>query len=250
MLLVVDIGNTNITLGVYDNSNLLETFRLASDKELSAEEYGLMFKTILSEFDITECIIASVVIELNKIIKEVLDAAFNLDSIFLTSNLNLPIKLKLTNPNEVGADRIANASGAYKLYSKALIVVDMGTATTFEVVNNAGEFVGGAIMPGVNMQFFALNNNTSKLPKIDFDSVEKVIGNNTNDAILSGVIRGSDYAIEVLINQLEFELNERVITIGTGGFCNIIGRYMNRKFDYINPNLTLEGLKIIKDMNN
>ena len=151
MLLAIDIGNTNITLGVFENESILETFRLASDKELPQEEYEILLHSLFKKYDISACIIASVVDELSKILKNAADNVFHLNSMLLSPKLNLGIKIKLKNPKEAGADRIANACGAYVLYSKPAIIVDLGTATTFDIINKEGDFVGGVIMPGLNL---------------------------------------------------------------------------------------------------
>lgn len=249
MLLCVDIGNTNITLGIFEKENILETFRLASDKELPQEEYEVLLHTLFKKYEVTGCIIASVVNELSKTVKGAIDNTFHINSILLTNKLNLGINLNIKNPKEAGADRIANACGAYMLYSKPAIVVDLGTATTFDIINKNGDFIGGVIMPGLNLQFRALNNSTSKLPKIEADTVDKAIGNNTAEAILSGVIRGSACAIEGLIEQCEAELGEKAVIIATGGYSILISKYMSRQFDFINPCLTLEGLRFLYELN-
>ena len=249
MLLAIDIGNTNITLGVFEEESILDTFRLASDKELPQEEYEILLHSLLKKYDIKACIIASVVDELNNTIKHACDNVFHLNSAILNSELNLGIKINLKNPKEAGADRIANACGAYVLYSKPAIIVDLGTATTFDILNKSGEFIGGVIMPGLNLQFRALNKSTSKLPKIEANTVDTAIGNNTADAILSGVIRGSACAIEGLIEQCEKELGAKAVIIATGGYSNLISKYMHRKFDFVNPYLTLEGLRFLYELN-
>lgn len=249
MLLAVDIGNTNITLGVFENENILETYRLPSDRELPQEEYEILLHTLFKKYNIQACIIASVVDELNRTFKHAADNVFHLDSMLLTNKLNLGIKLKLKNPKEAGADRIANACGAYVLYSKPAIIVDLGTATTFDILDKNGDFLGGVIMPGLNLQFRALNSNTSKLPKIEADTVDNAIGDNTADAILSGVIRGSACAIEGLIAQCEKELGSKAVIIATGGYSSLISKYMDRKFDFVNPYLTLEGLRFLYELN-
>lgn len=249
MLLAVDIGNTNITLGVFENESILETFRLASDKELPQEEYEILLHTLFKKYNVTACIIASVVDELNKTFKRAADNVFHTDSILLTNKLNLGIKLKLKNPKEAGADRIANACGAYMLYSKPTIIVDLGTATTFDIIDKHGDFVGGVIMPGLNLQLRALNKSTSKLPKIEADEVDKAIGDNTADAILSGVIRGSACAIEGLIEECEKELGAKALIVATGGYSGLISKYMKRQFDFVNPYLTLEGLRFLYELN-
>jgi len=249
MLLAADIGNTNITLGIFENENLIETFRLPSDRELPQEEYEILLHTLFKNYSVNACILASVVDELSLTFKHALDNVFHLNSILLTNKLNLGIKIKLKNPKEAGADRIANACGAYVMYSKPAIVVDLGTATTFDIINKDGDFVGGVIMPGLNLQFRALNNSTSKLPKIDADTVEKAIGDSTVNAILSGVIRGSACAIEGLIEQCEKELGQKAVIVATGGYSTLISKYMTRKFDFVNPYLTLEGLRFLYELN-
>ena len=249
MLLAVDIGNTNITLGVFENESILETYRLPSDRELPQEEYEILLHTLFKKYNIQACIVASVVDELNRTFKHAADNVFHLDSMLLTNKLNLGIKLRLKNPKEAGADRIANACGAYVLYSKPAIIVDLGTATTFDILDKNGDFLGGVIMPGLNLQFRALNSNTSKLPKIEADTVDNAIGDNTADAILSGVIRGSACAIEGLIAQCEKELGSKAVIIATGGYSSLISKYMDRKFDFVNPYLTLEGLRFLYELN-
>lgn len=249
MLLTIDIGNTNIALGIFDNENIIQTFKLASDKELSLDEYEVLLHSLLKSYKINACIIASVADELNLVIKNAIDNVFHINSLLLTCDLNLGVKLKLKNPKEVGADRVANACAAYVLYKKPAIVVDLGTATTFDILDKEGNFLGGVIMPGLSLQLRALNNNTSKLPRINADSVEKAIGNNTVDAMLSGVIRGSACAIEGLIKQCEEELREKAQIIATGGDSKLISNYMSRKFDFINPYLTLEGLRFLYELN-
>ncbi len=249
MLLTVDIGNTSITLGIFDNENLVETFRLPSDKELPQEEYEILLHTLFENYSVNSCILASVVDELSLTFKHALDNVFHLNSILLSDSLNLGIKIKLKNPKEAGADRIANACGAYVLYPKPAIVVDLGTATTFDIIDKDGNFVGGVIMPGLNLQLRALNSATSKLPKIEISESEKVIGDNTCNAILSGVIRGSASAIEGLIEQCEKELGSKACIVATGGYSTLISKYMKRRFDFVNPYLTLEGLRFLYQLN-
>lgn len=249
MLLAIDIGNTNITFGIFEHEQILESFRLESDKTASVSNYRIWIQDLMKEYKITDCIIGSVVEELSTTIKSAVDGAFGINSLVLSSELKLGIDLKIQNPKEAGADRIANACGALRMYSKPAIVVDLGTATTFDIINENGDFAGGVIMPGLNLQFKSLSSNTSKLPWIDAKTVDKAIGNSTADAILSGVVRGSACAIEGLIEQCEKELAQKPVIIATGGYSTLISKYMTRKFDYVNPNLTLEGLRILYEMN-
>ena len=250
MLLTADIGNTSINLGLFDADALVEQFRMASDKDLSQEEYEVLLKTLCKAYKIEGCIIASVVDELDKKFKTAVDNVFKIKSVLVTYDCNTGVKIALEKPQEAGADRIANACGAFTLYEKPCIVVDFGTATSFDIVNKQGEFIGGIIAPGLNLQMKVLNKFTSKLPKIDVAVSEKAIGNNTTEAILSGVIRGSACLIDGLVEQCEKELGEKATLIATGGYSGLIATYLKRPFDFINPTLTLEGLRFLYELNN
>lgn len=249
MLLTSDIGNTNITLGLFDNEAFIEELRLASDKDLSQEEYEVLLKTLLKDFKIDGCVIGSVVEELNDKFFNAIKNILGVEPIMLTNKINTGVKIKTDFPDEVGADRIANAVGAYVLYKKPTIVVDFGTATSFDIINQNGEFIGGVIAPGINLQMKVLNKFTSKLPRTDVAISTKAIGSNTTDAILSGVIRGTACMIDGLVEQCEKELGEKAVLIATGGYSGLIANYLKRPFDFINPTLTLDGLRHIYNLN-
>ena len=245
MLLTADIGNTSITLGLFDDDALIEEYRLAADKDLSLEEYEVLLKSLFRNYNVDGCIISSVVEELTKKFKTSVDNVFKIDSMILSTDINTGIKIALDNPKEAGADRIANAVGAYVLYKHPVIVVDLGTATTFDVVDSNGDFIGGII----TFQLKALNKFTSKLPRIEVSLSNNAIGHNTNDAILSGVLRGTASMIDGLIEQCEKELGSKVIVVATGGYSGLISNYLKRPFDFINPTLTLEGLRYLYQIN-
>ena len=249
MLLTADIGNTSITLGLFDNDALVEEYRLASDKDLSLEEYEVLVKSLFKEYKVDGCIISSVVEELTKKFKAAVDNVFKLNAIILTTKINTGVKICLDNPKEAGADRIANAAGAYVLYNHPVIVVDFGTATTFDIVNANGEFIGGIIAPGVSLQLKALNKFTSKLTRIEVSPSSTAIGHNTNDAILAGVLRGSASMIDGLVEQCEKELGQKAVIVATGGYSGLVAKYLKRPFDFINPTLTLEGLRYLYQIN-
>ena len=249
MLLTADIGNTNITLGLFDNDRYVNEFRLASDKDLTGEEYEILLKSLFKDYKIDGCVIASVVEELNIKFKRAVDNVFNIKSVFVGHDINLNITIKADNPREVGADRIANAVAVADKYDSAVIVIDFGTATSFDIVNSKNEFLGGVIAPGINTQMKSLNKSTSKLPKIDVSISRHAIGHNTTDAILSGVIRGTACMVDGLVAQCEKELGEKAKIVATGGYCGLIANYLTRPFDYTNPILTLEGLKRIYELN-
>ena len=249
MLLTADIGNTSITLGLFDDDALIEEYRLAADKDLSLEEYEVLLKSLFRNYNVDGCIISSVVEELTKKFKTSVDNVFKIDSMILSTDINTGIKIALDNPKEAGADRIANAVGAYVLYKHPVIVVDLGTATTFDVVDSNGDFIGGIITLGVTSQLKALNKFTSKLPRIEVSLSNNAIGHNTNDAILSGVLRGTASMVDGLIEQCEKELGSKVIVVATGGYSGLISNYLKRPFDFINPTLTLEGLRYLYQIN-
>lgn len=244
MLLAVDIGNTNITLGLFDNDTLVKTLRLESDIRMSEDEYALRLKSLLNGYDIDSCAIISVSDELTPVFKSACDDVFEINS-FLCTLKSFDIKTTLNEPEKIGGDRLANAYAVMNKYPLPAIVVDIGTAITFDIVSKDKVFIGGVIMPGMNLQLRALSEHTSKLPLIQPSRSQNVIGDNTENAILSGVIRGTACAVEGLIKQCEAELAEPVTVIAAGGQCSLIAEYMGRKFDYINPNLTLEGLAAV-----
>ncbi len=249
MLLTADIGNTNITLGLFDQEALVEEFRLASDKDLSQGEYGVLIKSLFKSYKIEGCIIASVVNELSEKFGSAVQNVFGIEPVMLSHKSNTGVKIGMPNPDEIGADRIANAAGAYILYNHPVIVVDFGTATSFDIVNAQGEFVGGVIAPGLNLQLNTLNKFTSRLPKISAAISHSAIGNNTTDAILSGVIRGTACMIDGLVEQCEKELGQKATLVATGGYSGLISNYLERPFDFINPTLTLDGLRHLYNLN-
>lgn len=249
MLLTADIGNTNITLGLFEGDEFKEELRIPSDRDMSGAEYESLLKSLLKDYSVDSCVVGSVVEELNEKFINSIKNIFGIEPLFVSTDINLGIKVVTDRPNEVGADRIANASGASRLYKTPIIVIDFGTATSFDIVNEKGEFMGGVIAPGINLQMKSLNKFTSKLPRIDAAISSRAIGTNTTEAILSGVIRGSAAMIDGLVSQCEEELDQKVTLVATGGYSGLIANYLKRPFDSINPILTLEGLKHIYSLN-
>lgn len=249
MILVLDIGNTNITCGIYQDEKLVNSFRLLSDKTKNIDYYINELKNHTNNYKITECFIGSVVDELNHTLKLACDKTFSIDSYIFNSNSKSGLVLEVEKPESVGADRIANAYAAYKKYATSCIVIDMGSATTFDVISKEGKFIGGIIMPGIEMQLNSLCEKTSKLPKIGIEPIDSVIGYDTKTCILSGVIRGHACAIEGLIEECKKELGEKIIVIATGGLSSLISKYLDQNFDYIEPDLTLEGFLELHRLN-
>jgi len=252
MLLAVDIGNTNITLGIFDGDSLLQSWRLTSEKNKTEDEYGIILNKLLSFHgfkNIDSAVISGVVFPLTEVFKKAVEKYINIPVLLITPDMKLGISLDIENPSEVGADRIANAAAVSKLYKLPAVVVDFGTATTFDIVDKNGNFTGGIIAPGIKISAEALNMFTSLLPKIRIESSKSVIGKNTVQSILSGIIRGHAAMIEGLISEIEQELGSPVKTIATGGYSELISKYLKRPFDDINPDLTLHGLKMIYELN-
>lgn len=253
MLIAIDIGNTNITLGIFDKDKLVKSWRLSSDITRTEDEYGIFIKNLLLTTDYEKttnsAVISSVVVPLTERIENALIKYLGITPLIINHKIKTGIKLKTDNPSQVGADRIANAAAAVKLYSAPVIVVDFGTATSFDIVNGNNEFIGGIITAGMKIQAEALSKKTSKLPQINIEKCDYVIGKNTIEAMLSGIVRGHAAMIDGLISECEKELGEKPTIVATGGYSSVIENYLKRHFDDINPDLTLIGEKIIYDLN-
>ncbi|MCD8377516.1 MAG: type III pantothenate kinase [Candidatus Gastranaerophilales bacterium] len=242
MIITIDIGNTSTAVGLFNSTELVKQFRMPSDEEKTVRDYEDMLYSNLGSVDIDGAIIGSVVENLNDRLCYAVMDLYGVKAVILSNQSRTGIRLTLKNNSEIGADRIANGYRAFQLYKKSVITVDFGTATTFDIVNSKGEFIGGVIAPGIQTQFNSLNRATAKLPELDIDYIDYAIGDCTQNAILSGVVRGSACMIDGMIDMCEQELGEKAVIIATGGFCNIVSKYMKRSFDLISPNLTLEGL--------
>ena len=253
MLLAIDIGNTNITLGVFKGDILIHSWRLSTEITRTEDELGIFIKNLLREVQLHDIVhnvvISSVVVQLTELAKKAVEKYLNIQALIISHKIKLNINLKTDNPGQIGADRIANACAAAFLYSTPVIVIDFGTATSFDIVNSNKEFVGGIITAGMKIQAEALSCRTSKLPKLNIEAPKTVIGKNTIEAMLSGIVLGHAAMIDGLINKCEKELGEKVYTVATGGYSSIISKYITRKFNNINPDLTLIGLKLLYSLN-
>lgn len=251
MLLTLDIGNTSTTIGLFDGDNLIDTWSIASEKHRSEDEIGVILLSLLKfhnydEFIDSACL-CSVVVSLTERYKNALKRYLGISPFVVSNKTTNLLKYSVDNPEEVGADRIVNAFAAFSLYKQDSIVVDLGTATSFDIVKSNGEFIGGIICAGMKIQAESLKNFTSKLPLIKIEAPNNAIGKNTIDAMLSGIVRGHACMIDGLIAECEKELGKKALLIATGGYSEIVSQYMCRDFDYINPYITLEGLKLIYD---
>ncbi len=246
MLLAIDIGNTNVTIGLFEKNSLIYKNNIHTDINY---DYKQDLSILYTSYSFCDCIISSVVDEITNIIAEAVNAIIGKTPAVVSSGMNLDLVIKAENPAKIGCDRLVNAYAAKKLYSTPAIVIDAGTATTFDIINENGDFIGGLIMPGINTQLKSLSSNTSKLPELnlsDFTTNTKIINTETSKAILSGVVNGHTRAIEGLITDCRQELKQTPITILTGGNANIISKCNKyTEFDYINIDLTLIGLNLI-----
>lgn len=253
MLLVIDIGNTNLTLGVFNNNTLVHSWRLSTEITRTEDEYGIFIKNLLREpgieGQVNFAVISSVVVQLTERIEIALKKYLGINSLIISHKIRTNVTLKTDNPSQIGADRIANACAAAFLYKAPAIVVDFGTATSFDIVNAKNEFIGGIITAGMKIQADALSSKTSKLPKLNIEAPEHTIGKNTIEAMLSGIVRGHAAMIDGLISECEKELGQKAVIIATGGYSSVISQYLHRKFDYINPDLTLFGMNILYQLN-
>lgn len=251
MLLTLDIGNTSTTIGLFDNDKLVETWSIASEKYRSEDEIGMLLLNLLKfnnyDKNVDCACMCSVVVCLTERYKNALKKYLYIDPFVVSNKTTNMLNYCVDYPEEVGPDRIVNAFAAYSLYKKTCIVVDMGTATSFDIVKGNGDFLGGIICAGMKIQAESLKKFTSKLPLIKIEAPSNAIGKNTIDAMLSGIVRGHACMIDGLIKECEAELGEKAVVIATGGYSDIVAQYMERKFDCINPTITLEGLKIVYD---
>lgn len=256
MLLVIDVGNTNIVFGVYKEEELLYNWRITSDKDRTSDEYGLLFDQIfkfngLKVSDVKNIIISSVVPPLMHTLPTMSRRYFNIEPIVVGPGIKTGIDIKYDNPKEVGADRIVNAIAGYEKYNGPLIIVDSGTAITFDAVGSDGSYLGGVITPGIKISSEALFLRTAKLPKVEIAKPDKVIGKNTVNSIQSGLVYGYigmiDYIIENMIKEMNYKESE-VKVIATGGFSSLISTE-SKYIDIIDSLLTLDGLRIIYERN-
>lgn len=249
MLLAVDIGNSNIVWGLFEGQSLKGHWRLATDASRTADEYGLLFRGLLEAqglraAQITGAILSSVVPSLTNTFIEMTESYFHHLPLVVSADLDLGITIAYPNPQEIGSDRLVNAAAAYARYQSSLIIVDFGTATTFCAVTQAGEYVGGAIAPGLGIAADALYSRTAKLPKIDLSRPKAVIGTDTVSSMQSGLIFGYAGLVDELVSRMQRELGRQAKVIATGGLAALIAPE-SRMIQELLPDLTLEGLALI-----
>lgn len=253
MILVFDVGNTNMVIGVYDKEELLTHWRIRTDVQRTSDEYGIMLEALfhyhkLDSKNIKAVIISSVVPTLNMELEWMSQRYFGCKPMLVEPGIKTGLAIKYDNPREVGADRVVNAVAAYHKYGAPLIIIDFGTATTFCVVSKAGEYLGGAIAPGIRISTDALVSRASKLPRVELCVPKSLIGKNTVMSMQVGIMYGFVGQTEGIINRMKKEIDGNVRVIATGGLAPLIASETDC-IDEIDEFLTLDGLRMLYEIN-
>jgi type III pantothenate kinase len=249
-LLVVDVGNTNVVLGIYRDDDLIGSWRLATARERTADEYGILTRQLIgdSASSLEGAIVSSVVPPLNSAFAGMIQHHFGIEALFVEPGVKTGIAIHVDNPQEVGADRIVNCVAAFERYGGPSIIVDFGTATTFDVVTANAEYVGGVIAPGLNISAEALFARASRLPRVDIRRPPTVIGTNTVVNMQSGLYFGYLGLVDGILARMKTELPPLKKILATGGLAKLLAPD-SEFIDEVRDDLTLEGLKIIYDRN-
>lgn len=257
MVFVIDVGNTNIVLGVFKDKKLLADWRLSTDVPRTADEYGMLIKALFDNagyrIDMVEgIIVSSVVPNIMYSLEHMIRKYFKIEPLIVGPGIKTGINIKYDNPKEVGADRIVNAVAAHQIYGGPLIIIDFGTATTFCAVTSNSDYLGGAIVPGIKISSEALFARAAKLPRVELVKPPSVICRNTVQSMQSGIVYGYIGLVDYIVNKMKEEMKKYdkkdCFVVATGGLAKLIYSDSNT-IDEINPYLTLEGLRILYEMN-
>jgi type III pantothenate kinase len=252
VLLTIDIGNTSIKLGVFEGNKIKTHWQLATDINRQADEYGVLLLTLLQNKNIEVSgidgvVLCSVVPPLVSTFQQAIQKYFGILPMIVEAGVKTGVRICVENPRELGADRVVNAVAAHYLYHEPAIVIDLGTATTFDVISKNGDYLGGVIAPGVSIASEALVRRTAVLPRIEFAEPKEVIGKNTISAMQSGIFFGYIGLIENIVKHIEQELAYKTMVVATGGYAQLIARIP--VIEKVEPNLTLIGLQLIYERN-
>ena len=253
MILAIDVGNTNIVVGCVDGDEITHVFRLSTDISKTTDEYAVVIDDILKFYGVERksidgAVISSVVPPLTGALKAAVKLITGIDAIAVGAGLKTGMNILIDDPGQLGADMVATAVGALDLYEPPLLIVDMGTATKITVLNKNGSFIGGAIMPGLQLSMNALSAGTSQLPRVPIEAPPKFICANTIDCMKSGAIFGAASMIDGMTERFESELGQNARVIATGGLSGVVYRHCKREIAY-DPHLILRGLCVIYEKN-
>ena len=254
MLLVIDAGNSNITLGVFRGAELVAQWRLLTDRDKTGDQYGAEIRDLVEQASIDRqeiegIAIASVVPPLDRHFRQISESSFGLKPLFVDHTTDTGLKILYDSPADIGADRICDAAAAVTKYGAPCIVVDFGTATTFNAVNAANEYLGGVIAPGIKISAEALFSRAAKLPRVEIKRPEKVIATSTIGAMQSGLYHGYAGLVDGLLEKMIAEMGSRPRVIATGGLAPLIAG-VSKFVELIDETLTLDGLRLIYERNN
>lgn len=253
MLLVVDVGNTQTVLGIFNGEELVENWRLTTSKNRTTDEYGILLRSLfmMTEIgmdDIDGCIISSVVPPMVPIFEEMIEKYFHLRPLIVGPGVKTGMPILYENPREVGADRIVNAVAAFEYFNDACIVVDFGTATTFDAISKKGEYMGGVICPGISISAEALYMRASKLPRVELRKPAQVIGRNTVASMQSGLVFGYVSLVDGMVDRIREEYGEDMRVIATGGLASRLAN-ISETVEAVDDKLTLTGLRLLHTRN-
>jgi len=253
VLLAIDIGNTNIVIGLYKGETLKDHFRLSTCENTTADEVSFFIGSFLERMgltneDVDQVALASVVPSLTSVFEQAAKKHLGCLPLIVSPKIKLPITIELPEPDQVGADRIANAAAGFAKYGGPIVIVDFGTATTFDVVNTQGAYVGGIIIPGPQTSMAELARKAARLFEVRIEPPDQVIGNSTAGALKSGLFYGTVGQVDYIIDRIIEELGQPPKIIATGGLAKGLEQ-LSRHISIIEPTLTLEGLRLINDLN-
>jgi type III pantothenate kinase len=250
VLLAIDVGNTNIVYGLFDGERLVHQFRVESSRGRTADEYAVVLRQLLAMHDVAPsavkgAVLASVVPPLTEPMRNLVRRAFGLEAVVVGPGTKTGVAILYENPRDVGADRIANAVAAFDRFASAVIVVDLGTATTFDCVTPKGEYLGGVIAPGIQISADALFARAAKLPRVEIQKPAKVVGKTPQQSMQSGIVFGYVGLVDGLVDRLREEMSfPSCAVIATGGLARLIAP-LSRTIEHVDDDLTLVGLRLL-----